>query len=63
MCVADRWFNAMDAQQIVGIGEDFHSQVDGGEVKTTLYKFRWKGYDRKGDTWNPSRIYRDMLAW
>ena len=28
-------------EQIVGIGEDFHSQVDDGKVKTTLYKVRW----------------------
>jgi hypothetical protein len=27
-------------EQIVGIGEDFHSQVDDGKVKTTLYKVR-----------------------
>ena len=29
------------SEQIVGIGEDFHSQVDDGKVKTTLYKVRW----------------------
>ena len=28
-------------EQIVGIGEDFHRQVDDGKVKTTLYKVRW----------------------
>ena len=28
-------------EQIVGIGEDFHSQVDDDKVKTTLYKVRW----------------------
>ena len=32
--------------KIVGIGEDFHSQVDDGKVKTTLYKIGWQGYDR-----------------
>ena len=50
-------------EQIVGIGEDFHSQVDDGKVKTTVYRVRWSGYDRTGDTWNRSHIYRDMLAW
>jgi hypothetical protein len=39
-------------EQIVGIGEDFHSQVDDDKVKTTLYKVRWNGYDRTGDTWD-----------
>ena len=32
-------------EQIVGIGEDFHSQVDDGKVKTTVYRVRWSGYD------------------
>jgi len=36
-------------EQIVEIGEDFHSQVDDGKVKTTLYKVRWSGYDRTLD--------------
>ncbi len=31
-----QWISA----QIVGIGEDFHSQVDDGKEKTTLYKLR-----------------------
>ncbi len=33
-------------EQIVGIGEDFHSQVDDGKVKTTLYRVSWNGYER-----------------
>jgi hypothetical protein len=37
-------------EHIVVIGEDFHSQVDDGKVKTTLYKVRWSGYDRTGDS-------------
>ena len=33
-------------EQIVGIGEDFHSQVDDVKVKTTVYRVRWSGYER-----------------
>jgi hypothetical protein len=33
--------------QIVSIGEDFHSQVGDGKVRTTLYKVRWEGNDKK----------------
>ncbi len=34
-------------KQIVLIGEDFHSQVGDDKVRTTLYKVRWEGYDKK----------------
>ena len=30
-------------EQIVGIGEDFHNNVNDVKVKTTLYKVRWNG--------------------
>ena len=32
----------------MAIGEDFYSQVGDGTVKTTLYKVRWQGYEKKG---------------
>jgi hypothetical protein len=38
-------------KQIVAIGEDFHSQVCDVKVRTTLYKVRSEGYDKKDDTW------------
>ncbi len=34
-------------KQIVAIGEDFHSQVGDGKVRTTLYEVRLEGYDKK----------------
>jgi hypothetical protein len=39
-------------KQVVEIGEYCcPSTVDDGKVKTILYKARWSGYDRTGDTW------------
>jgi hypothetical protein len=49
-------------EQLVENGEDFHSQVDDGKVKTTLYKVRWSGYDRTGDAWEPS-THLQGYAW
>jgi hypothetical protein len=34
-------------KKIVAIGEDFHSQVGNDKVRTTLYKVRWEGHDKK----------------
>ena len=44
-------------KQIVAIGEDFHSQVGEGKVRTTLYKVRWAGYD------TPNRRILEMLLF
>jgi len=43
----------------VTIGEDFESQVGDGKIRTTFYKVRWEGYDKKQG--NPSHIYRDII--
>jgi hypothetical protein len=50
-------------EQIVGIGEDFHSQVDDDKVKTTVYRVRRAGMIERVIHGNRSHIYRDMLAW
>ncbi len=50
-------------EQIVGIGEDFHSQVDDGKVKTIVYRVRRAGMIERVIHGNRSHIYRDMLAW
>ncbi len=34
-------------KKIVSIGENFHSQVCNDKVRTTLYKVRWEGHDKK----------------
>ncbi len=54
-------------EQIVGIGEDFHSQVDDGKVKTTRLHLAiiFVGADmiERAIHGNRSHMYRDMLAW
>ncbi len=36
-------------KQIVAIGEDFHSQVGEGKVRTTLYKVRFNSEGEDSD--------------
>ena len=39
----------MDSETDCDNCEDFHSQVGDGKVRTTLYKVRWDGYEKKDD--------------
>ncbi len=51
-------------EQIVGIGEDFHRQVDDDKVKTTVYRASvGSGMIERVIHGNRSHIYRDMVAW
>jgi hypothetical protein len=51
--------------QIVGIDEDFHSQVNNGKAKTTLYNFFWQGHDRRmirdSPQHNSLQVYATMV--
>ena len=50
-------------EQIVGIGEDFHSQVDDGKVRRLCIKFVGADMIERVIHGNRSHIYRDMSAW
>jgi hypothetical protein len=49
-------------EQIVGIGEDFYSQVDNGNTRPRI-KFVGADMIERVMHGNRSYIYRDMLAW